>query len=174
MFISNSDVAVYLPDVDTSIVYAIIADAESMFCSLLPLEQKARTLKLAPDEIYIDSYSKDRSLVKTKLLNIQSLTIWWESTAIITDWLHDSEFYFVKDDIEFDPLFVCVVTSGYTSETIPWDLKQALKQYVIDSCLNIGVWSNVTSLKLWPRSVSYWDPRNAKTIHNTLLRYMIY
>jgi hypothetical protein len=111
--------------------------------------------------------------VKTKLLNIQSLTIWWVATTITTDWLHDNEFYFVKDDIEFDPLFECVVVSGYTSVTLPGDLKRALKQYIIDTCLNIGLSSNVTSIKLWPRSINYWDARNAKSIHNTLLSYMI-
>jgi hypothetical protein len=75
MFITSSEVAVYLPDTSTDTIDVVIDDAEAMFCSLLPLEQKSRTLKLQADEIYIDSFVKYRNRVKTKLLNIQSLTI---------------------------------------------------------------------------------------------------
>jgi hypothetical protein len=109
------------------------------------------------------------------LLNIISAKYEDKQLKIKPDWKLKSMLYFKEvDGMRFDPLLYLLITSGFISEELPWDLKEAMIGYAVDQALTMGkgLSSNISSYKMWERTVVFSENSSVgKKVLTVLKRY---
>lgn len=153
-FISKDEIKPFCPKVKDETLKAVVESTERLFCGLLPLEKKEREVSFLLHQIWQRGTWYQ---VNTSLLNIASAkNEQGESLTTKTIWDKKDVLLF-EGKVNFYPVMTLKITSGYATEELPEDLKDAMISYATEQALMIGqgFWSNVASYKMWPRTISF-------------------
>ena len=166
-FISGADLQAYCPNISIDVLDTIAESVENMFCDLLPLRLEEREKSFEKRDVFFRDWWY---LVMTSLLNIESLEDEAEKdvTAKISGHLKQDIHFKWNNSMQFDPLLILNITSWYSEEDLPARLKQAMIDYAVEKSLTqwSGITSNVSSYKMWPRTISF---REWSTIKDSVM-----
>lgn len=149
MFIKPTELKIQADDVQKA---QLIAEIEGIFCALLPLEERIRTVSFYPDEVYlVNGWLK----VNTQLLNVSEVRQSGESIAFKAVGKSCQELFF-KGKCAFDPLLELEVKSWFNQDSLPWDIKGVMMEMIEDRFALLQQWNlSEKSIKMWPREVEY-------------------
>lgn len=152
-FISVDDIKTFCPKVKDETLIAVIKSTENLFCGILPLRYERREINFTLNQVWeCDGWR----WVETSLLNISAATLDKQELQIKTEGRLRNAFYF-KGKLSFNPVLSLEIESGYTPESIPEDIRDAMVAYATEQALMIGqgLWSNISSYKMGPRTISF-------------------